>query len=90
MEMEFKYYQDPGHGWVEVSADLLKKHNIVDKISQFSYYDDDSKMAYLEEDCDVDVLCQALKKAGIQYKFKSIHVNLSPIRNMNAFYPQRL
>lgn len=45
------YHSDPGHGWVEVSQDLVNKLDILEKISEFSYYSFETKKYYLEEDC---------------------------------------
>ena len=35
--MKLFYYQDPGHGWIKVSNNLLNKLAINDKISSYSY-----------------------------------------------------
>lgn len=46
-----KWHIDPGHGWLEVSRETLKDLGIYDKISSFSY--ENNNRVYLEEDCDV-------------------------------------
>ena len=52
--MKFDFYSDPGHGWLKVSKEVLKKYIGKDwrKIfSSFSY--EKGKYVYLEEDSDV-------------------------------------
>ena len=67
--MKLFYYQDPGHGWIKVSNNLLNKLAINDKISSYSYMRKD--YAYLEEDCDVGILFDALEKKGVTYQIIS-------------------
>lgn len=88
--LDLTYHQDPGHGWVGVPTELLKKLKIVDKISVFSYINADATVAYLEEDCDVDVLCKALKAQNIEFTLHPHHVNYTPIRNMNAYHCEKI
>ena len=66
-------YCDPGHSWFKVSRALLKRLDIEDKISSYSYQRKD--MAYLEEDCDADILLTALEAKGLEYKIKEYHTN---------------
>ena len=67
--MKLFYYQDPGHGWIKVSNKLLNKLAINNKISNYSYMRKD--YAYLEEDCDVGILFDALEKQGVTYQIIS-------------------
>ena len=67
--MKLFYYQDPGHGWIKVSNNLLNKLAINNKISNYSYMRKD--YAYLEEDCDVGILFDALEKQGLTYQIIS-------------------
>jgi|JFJP01.1.fsa_nt_gi hypothetical protein len=62
MVYEFKYYTDPGHGWMMTPVKLLEKYKVQDKISKYSYIDGDT--AFLEEDCDATVLLNAIEAAG--------------------------
>ena len=76
--MEFIYHQDPSHGWVEVSVKALKGLGAdLSKISAYSYCRPmtTETLVYLEEDGDVMVLIDALKKKGIEFEFKSVHTN---------------
>ena len=52
--LKIVYYTDPGHGWFAVKTALLYRLDIEDKISPYSYTR--GKTAYLEEDCDAEVL----------------------------------
>ncbi|CAB4121908.1 hypothetical protein UFOVP26_44 [uncultured Caudovirales phage] len=85
MALEFKFYSDPGHGWLQVEKRLLVQLEIEDKISEYSYVKGD--FAYLEEDCDAAVLLMALKSKGIEYQFDEIvsPVRDSPIRNYQPY-----
>lgn len=53
----YRFIDDPGHGWLEVSIDELWKLGILDRISAYSYCLDD--MAYLEEDMDMETFIHA-------------------------------
>ena len=78
--MNIQRYCDPGHSWFKVSRALLKRLEIEHKISPYSYQRKD--MAYLEEDCDADILLTALEAKEIGYKIKPYHTNkCSKIRN---------
>ena len=56
---------DPGHGWVQIDHDTLRRLGIAADISSYSYRDAD--FAYLEEDCDAGVLLDALRASGIAF-----------------------
>ena len=45
-----KFFEDPGHGWLEVPLAQVAALGITNKISGYSYRK--GTMAYLEEDCD--------------------------------------
>ena len=56
----FKYYCDPGHGWLaEKLADLTAVGVSTDQVSSCSYQRGQS--VYLEEDCDAPVFIDAFK-----------------------------
>jgi hypothetical protein len=51
MTKSFRFYYDPGHGWLEVSlADMAEVGLPLSAISRYSYRKGD--VLYLEEDCD--------------------------------------
>lgn len=80
----FYVYNDPGHAWVKVKLSFLKKINIQDKISYYSYLRGD--YAYLEEDCDASLLLEALKNSGTSITWREHSSNKrSKIRNYEPF-----
>ena len=80
-------FSDPGHGWVRFPKARLQKLGIADKISSYSYQNGNN--AFLEEDCDLTVLINALKAQGYEeIKFRGGSSNrLSKIRNYNIYRP---
>ena len=56
--MTYQFISDSGHGWLKVRHSELKELGIQDEISPYSY--SNGVWAYLEEDCDVDVLINAI------------------------------
>lgn len=78
-------FEDPGHAWVRFPKERLVKLGIADKISSYSYQRQD--MAYLEEDCDLTTLVNALRVAGYEdIKFKESWTNRSSkIRNYDHY-----
>ncbi len=86
----FKFYHDPGHGWMEVPVSLLKRHNLIDKISHYSYYDPETRLVYLEEDCDAPLLINYLDNSKIYYKIIDKYIGDSSIRTMNSFDPSKI
>ena len=71
--MQYKYFQDPGHGWIEVPIAELRRLNIDDKISPYSYRN--GHFVYLEEDCDASAWSQAKRAAGEEYEIIELHTN---------------
>ncbi len=64
---EYVFYEDPGHGWLEVRKSELVELGIADKISHYSYeccnhFNTKFDLAFLEEDCDAPTFCDAFKK----------------------------
>ncbi len=81
---QFHFYADPGHGWVKVPLNLLKKLNIEKKISSFSYVYGTN--VYLEEDCDLKKFLDAMKTAGKTIEFVEHHTDrTSKIRNYGSY-----
>ena len=82
--MNIKFFADPAHGWGEVPISLIKELGIADQISHYSYMKGDN--AYLEEDCDLSVLMNALEAKGIIPNFVEVHTNNdSPVRGYQSF-----
>ena len=68
-------FEDPGHGWVRFPKQRLVKLGIADKITHYSY--ERNGMAFLEEDCDLSTLANALQDKGYEIKFKTNRSNRS-------------
>ena len=62
------YFIDPGHGWLRVPVDYLKKIGIADKITKDSYVSDSH--AYLEEDIDMGLFLRAIGAYGKYDNYK--------------------
>lgn len=82
--LNYIYFTDPGHGWMQVPMEDLKMLGIEDKITLYSYIEEN--YAYLEEDCDVAALFQAAKDKGIEITYREISNNdYSPIRKYRSY-----
>ena len=76
----FEFYEDAGHGWLEVPKSLLKELGISDQISNYSYQK--GGMVYLEEDADMSLFVSAYGSGGeIGYDSK----DGSHIRQFNSY-----
>ena len=50
----FTFYSDPAHGWLEMPLSIVKELNMgFAQISEFSYYNKETKLVYIEQDCDL-------------------------------------
>jgi len=79
-----KFFEDPGHGWLEVPIAAIKHLGIQDKISGYSYRK--GTMAYLEEDCDFSTFLAAFREAyGTEPKWTRIYQDPTPIRQYARF-----
>jgi hypothetical protein len=79
----FKFYEDPGHGWLAVKVlDLYKLGLSPSDFSCYSYWK--GQTVYLEEDCDAPKFIEAFKNAHLNRSapiFQMIeHTGRSPIR----------
>ena len=80
----YKFYSDPGHGWLAVKIKELVDLGIVDKISSYSYMR--GQTAYLEEDCDAGLFFVAYeKKHGIRPQIEEKFQEHTPIRSYARF-----
>lgn len=66
-------YTDPGHGWGKVRKSVLSNLGIAGDITPFSYQRGD--YAYLEEDCDLSLLCKRLAEHDTKVKFVERHTD---------------
>lgn len=84
MSFKIKFYADPGHGWGAVKRNLVYSLGVAGKISPCSYQKGDT--VYLEEDCDLSIVVDALRAAGHAVEFETKHTdNRSPIRSYDRF-----
>jgi len=88
--VKYRFYSDPGHGWLAVPKEHLQQLGITNKITGYSYQK--GKTAYLEEDCDATTLFNAIKErignpnlAFQDIYQKTIHKTYSPIRNYDHY-----
>ena len=80
----FVYYQDPGHGWIQVDTQVLQDLGIESKISRYSYIS--GTTAYLEEDCDAGTFMQAFEeKHGSRPELISRYSNNIFIRDLPSY-----
>ena len=81
----YKFYADPGHGWMAVKIEELMKLGIITKISPYSYMR--ANTAYLEEDVDASLFIHTyMEKHGINPKYKYTHTDRrSPIRSYDSY-----
>lgn len=81
----YKFYSDPGHGWLCVSQKKIVKLGIADKISEFSHIRKDN--VFLEEDVDAPLFLGELKKRGFKYDIECLQPSnkLSKIRNYQSY-----
>ena len=92
--LQFRFYSDPGHGWLAVRMNLIYALGIQDQISGYSYRTGDT--AYLEEDGDLSTFARAMEARGfpfaeinknIQYKHLESSSEGNYIRRMRSYVP---
>lgn len=77
MPSKYRFISDPGHAWLEVPSEEVKRLKI--KPSGYSYTH--KEFHYLEEDCDAPLWIAAKKAAGEEFEFVEVHQENTPIRN---------
>jgi hypothetical protein len=83
-KISIKVFADPGHAWARIAKSKLVKLGIAEKISPYSYQKGEN--AFLEEDCDLTVLVNALRERGYEVKFNESYTNRqSKIRNYFSY-----
>lgn len=55
----YRFFEDPGHGWLEVPYCDLDRAGVAALISEYSYQSLDGWLVYLEEDCDLATFARA-------------------------------
>tara|TARA_Y100000310_G_scaffold160012_1_gene159697 strand:+ start:315 stop:587 length:273 start_codon:yes stop_codon:yes gene_type:complete len=81
----YKFFEDPGHGWLQVPIKEVVSLGIAEKVSGYSYRYQDQ--AYLEEDCDYALFYDAYKKEfGVKPEYETIEVSYdTPIRQFERW-----
>jgi hypothetical protein len=85
INVELKFHQDSGHGWLAVKRSTLSAWGILDKISPCSYQSKSGKTVYLEEDGDMKKFVDQAKSRGIEVMTKESYQERSPIRSYDRF-----
>lgn len=83
--MKYIYYTDPGHGWLRVRTVQLIELGIVDDISLYSYFSEDGRYSYLEEDLDMSTFVNALGIEWGELEYTYLH---RTVRNNPPYDPQ--
>lgn len=76
-----RFIDDPGHAWLEVPREAVKKAGVLAQVSEYSYQSRDGRTLYLEEDCDAPLY---LRKAGGP-KIVEVHLNPCFVRGLPGF-----
>ena len=66
--IEVIYYETPRHGYLEVKGDDLRDLKISQSFGEFSYYDEDNDIFYLEEDYDASLFGKRCELDGVEVK----------------------
>ena len=80
------FISDPGHGWLEVAADVARRvlGEKIKLISNYSYVFDN--LIYLEEDCDAPLFLNECKAKGLTCDVEETSLDWdSQIRNYRRF-----
>jgi hypothetical protein len=79
----YQFFEDAGHGWLQVSHKELAELGLTDKISPYSYRD--RKFAYLEEDCDLSLFVEAKGWTTLKGEYYETYHDNSPVREMEEY-----
>ena len=85
--LKLTYHNDPSHGWLGISGDLLRAiiapKKVSEEVSGYSYYHQQSDMFYLEEDCDATVALAPLREGGYDYEVVDAYSESCFVRRLN-------
>ncbi len=59
------YIETPRHGYLKVDGDDVRARNISQSFSDYSYYDEDNDIFYLEEDRDASMFSKRCELDGV-------------------------
>lgn len=87
-EIFLNFFEDPGHGWLEVPVEWLDTLGIQGEITGYSYLGnsaDGHPCAYLEEDCDYSTFDAAAKSYGLIVNVHRVYQHTTPIRGYKRY-----
>ena len=83
--MQYRFFSDPGHSWLEVSFEEIAHLGLQEQITAWSYIK--GPYLYLEEDYDAPLFLQAKKHAGEVVDYVEVTADYnSPVRSYNHYY----
>lgn len=82
--LELCFFEDAGHGWLQVPKNILENLNIANNITPYSYMHRD--YVYLEQDLDMTTFMNAIKQSdhytvGLTRRYH----DRSPVRNFLSY-----
>ena len=77
------FHNDGGHGWLECNREMISSTGIADHISKYSYQRGND--VYLEEDCDMPLLLNALRERSIGVVVNDMYQDESPVREYERY-----
>jgi len=85
LNRKFKYHTDNAHGWVEVTKKLLERLGIDDKITSYSFINENK--VFLEEDGDLTVFIDRYEEiTGKSPEFiRGVHQDNHIIRHYESY-----
>ena len=81
----FRFINDPGHAWLEVTRERLRESGVADEISPFSYQH--GPFVYLEEDDDATRFLDAIRSAGVHPEIIKTYEDPTRIRDFAQYRP---
>jgi len=67
----YTFHSDVGHAWLAVKRVELRRLELLDEISRYSYQNGET--VYLEEDCDADIFIKKKEALGEPVTFREKH-----------------
>jgi hypothetical protein len=77
------FHNDGGHGWLECNREMISSTGIAECISKYSYQRGND--VYLEEDCDMPLLLNALRERSIGVVVNDMYQDESPVREYERY-----
>lgn len=89
--IEVIFYETPGHGYLKVDGDDLRGLKISQSFSEFSFYDEENDIFYLEEDVDARIFCKRCELDGYTIKEDEEYLDVAEENEIirkhdNAYY----